>query len=83
MAVMMIMDSPESTTAQYDRTNELLGIGGDSEAPEGLIQHVAASDGNGLVIVDVWESADAFGRFIRAEAVKWSNVIARAGATDH
>ena len=28
-------------------------------------------------------SPDAFGRFIRAEAVKWSNVIARAGATDH
>src|SRR5689334_3423110 len=64
MAVMMIMDSLDATTEQYDRTNELLGIQGDGEAPEGLIQHVAASDGNGLVIVDVWESADAFGRFM-------------------
>jgi hypothetical protein len=64
MAVMMIMDSPESTTEQYDRTNELLGIHGDDEAPEGLIQHVAASDGSGLVIVDVWDSAEAFARFM-------------------
>jgi Ni,Fe-hydrogenase maturation factor len=64
MAVMMIMDSPEATTDQYDKTNEILGIIGDENAPEGLIQHVAASDGNGLVIVDVWESAEAFGRFM-------------------
>ena len=63
MAVMMMMDSPHGTSEQYDRTNEILGMRGDEDAPEGLIQHVAASDGNGLVIVDVWDSEDAFGRF--------------------
>src|SRR5205085_3244439 len=40
MAVLMIMDSPEATTEQYDRTNEILGIRGDEDAPEGLVQHV-------------------------------------------
>ena len=65
MAVMMIMDAPESTTDQYDRANEILGIHGDDDAPDGLIQHVAASDGNGLVIVDVWESGEKFERFMQ------------------
>jgi Ni,Fe-hydrogenase maturation factor len=64
MAVMMIMEAPEATTDQYERTNEILGIQGDEDAPDGLIQHVAASDGNGLVIVDVWESEEKFGRFM-------------------
>jgi hypothetical protein len=64
MAVLMIMDAPGATIEQYDRTNEILGINGDEDAPEGLIQHVAASDGSGILIVDVWESADAFARFM-------------------
>ena len=64
MAVLMMMDAPGATTEQYDKTNEILGIHGDEDAPEGLIQHVAASDGNGILIVDVWESPDAFARFM-------------------
>jgi hypothetical protein len=64
MAVMMIMDSPEATTEQYDKTNEILGIHGDDDAPDGLIQHVAASDGNGVLIVDVWESGEKFAHFM-------------------
>ena len=64
MALMMIMDAPGATTEQYDRTNEILGIHGDEDAPDGLIQHVAASDGNGILIVDVWESEEKFARFM-------------------
>jgi hypothetical protein len=82
MAVMMIMDAPEGTTDQYDRTNEIMGLRGDEDAPEGLIQHVAASDGNGLLIVDVWESEDAFGRFYEQRlgpALEQSGVAASAG----
>jgi heme-degrading monooxygenase HmoA len=63
MAVLMMMEAPRGTVEEYDRTNEILGISGEGDAPEGLIQHVAASDGNGLLIVDVWESTDAFERF--------------------
>ena len=82
MAVMMIMDAPEGTTEEYDRTNEIMGLRGDEDAPEGLIQHVAASDGNGLLVVDVWESEDAFGRFYEQRlgpALEQSGVAASGG----
>src|SRR5256714_13168110 len=82
MAVMMIMDAPEGTTEEYDRTNEIMGLRGDEDAPEGLIQHVAASDGNGLLVVDVWESEDAFGRFYEQRlgpALEQAGVAASGG----
>jgi heme-degrading monooxygenase HmoA len=82
MAVMMIMDAPEGTIDEYERTNEIMGLHGDEDAPEGLIQHVAASDGNGLLIVDVWESEDAFGRFYEQRlgpALEQTGVAASAG----
>ena len=82
MAVMMIMDAPEGTIDEYERTNEIMGLRGDEDAPEGLIQHVAASDGNGLLIVDVWESEDAFGRFYEqrlSPALEQTGVASSAG----
>jgi heme-degrading monooxygenase HmoA len=63
MAVLMIMEVPGGTTAEYERANEIMGIAGDEDAPDGLIQHVAASDGNGLLVADVWESEEALNRF--------------------
>jgi heme-degrading monooxygenase HmoA len=82
MAVMMIMEAPEGTTEEYDRTNEIMGLHGDEDAPDGLVHHVAASDGNGLVIVDVWESEEAFGRFYEQRlgpALEQSGVASSAG----
>jgi heme-degrading monooxygenase HmoA len=82
MAVMMIMEAPEGTIEQYEQTNEIMGLLGDEDAPEGLIQHVAATDGNGLLIVDVWESEDAFGRFYEEKlgpALEQTGVAASAG----
>lgn len=63
MSVLMITEAPGATAEEYDRTNEIMGIHGDEDAPEGLIQHVAAIDDSGLLIVDVWESEEAIGRF--------------------
>jgi hypothetical protein len=63
MAVLMVLEAPGATREEYDRTNEIMGIRGDDDAPEGLIQHVAAFDDEGLVIADVWESEEALGRF--------------------
>jgi hypothetical protein len=82
MAVMMIMDAPGGTIDEYERTNEIMGLHGDEDAPEGLIQHVAASDGHGLLIVDVWESEDAFGRFYEQRlgpALEQTGVASSAG----
>jgi hypothetical protein len=80
---MRIVESPEATTADYDRANEILGIRGDADAPEGLIQHVCASDGTGLVIADLWESEDALDRFFDerlGHALQESGVADSAGA---
>jgi hypothetical protein len=63
MSVLMVMEAPGATREEYDRANEILGISGDDDAPDGLIQHVAAFDDEGLVIVDLWESEEAIDRF--------------------
>jgi hypothetical protein len=63
MAVMLFMEAPGASLEDYDRVNEIMGLRGDGDAPEGLIHHTAGHDGNGIVIVDVWESEEAIGRF--------------------
>src|SRR3954471_12035358 len=63
MPVLMVMEAPGATADQYERANEIMGIGGDADAPEGLIEHVAAIDESGVLIVDLWESEEALGRF--------------------
>jgi len=64
MAVLTIMEVPGATTDQYEKVNELMGIRGDEDAPDGLIQHLAATDANGMVVADVWESQEALDRFV-------------------
>jgi hypothetical protein len=63
MALLMIMESPGATTDQYDKVNEIMGIGGEEDAPDGLIQHLAAASDDGMVVADVWESQEALDRF--------------------
>jgi hypothetical protein len=65
MAVMMIMESPGTSVEQYDQLNEIMGIHGDEDAPEGLVHHASGHDGDNLVIVDVWESGEALERFFQ------------------
>jgi hypothetical protein len=74
MAVLMILEWQDVTTEDYERVNETIGIRSDADAPEGLIEHVAAlTDDDELVIVDLWESDEALGRFVEtrlAPAIK-------------
>src|SRR4051794_3844940 len=82
MAVLMVLEAPGATREEYDRANEIMGIRGDEDAPEGLIQHVAAFDDDGLVIADVWESEEAFGRFYEerlGSALEESGLAGSAG----
>ena len=64
MAVLMTMDIP-ATKDQYDQVNEELG--GESNLPDGLLIHTAEETGNGMHIVDVWESQGAFEKFSENE----------------
>ena len=66
MAVLMVLEIPGATVEQYEKANELMGIRGDEDAPEGLIEHIAAFDGNGMFALDVWESEAAFNAFAEA-----------------
>ena len=43
---------------EYDRLDREVGPN-----PEGLIVHIAAKSGDGMKIIDVWESKEAYDRF--------------------
>lgn len=78
MAVLAMMEIPGGTTAQYDRVNEILGIDA-SDPPPGLISHTAGSTDDGLMIVDVWESQQAFEEFFGGRNV--AGAIEQVGVT--
>lgn len=58
MSVLMVLDWPGTPLEVYRRVNEIMGINGDTDAPDGLVEHVAAEDERGMVICDVWESEE-------------------------
>ena len=78
MAVLMVLDLPGATLEQYDRTNEILGIHGDADAPAGLISHAAGPTDDGIVVVDVWESGEALQSFFEGRGV--ARAMEEAGA---
>ena len=62
MAVVMIMEWEGVTPGQYDQARQL--VQWDVEPPLGALYHVAAFDGKGLRVTDVWESAEHFQNFV-------------------
>jgi hypothetical protein len=68
MAVLMLLEVVGGTTEQYERANELLGISGDDDAPDGLIYHIAARSDDGIVIADVWRSEEECAQFFSERA---------------
>ena len=58
----MILDVEGGTAEQYDRADALLGTTAEN-APPGLISHAAAMTDSGLLVADVWESAEDLQRF--------------------
>lgn len=69
VSVVAVFQSPSLTQERYEESVRRL-TGGRSrlESPadwpvEGLLAHVAGEGASGFRVVDVWESADAFGRF--------------------
>ena len=60
--VIVQFNIPGMTAKQYDQAWEDLRAAGQSN-PKGLIHHVGAQQGNNWVVVDVWETAEAFSKF--------------------
>jgi hypothetical protein len=63
MAIMMKLKVPGGTLEQYDRLNDVLGIHGDTDAPEGLVSHLCGATDDGVLIVDVWDSEESLNAF--------------------
>jgi hypothetical protein len=76
MAVLMVLEVPGATIEQYEQANEIMGIHGDDDAPDGLIRHAAGYDGNAVIVLDVWDSEEALERFFRG---RLGAALARAG----
>jgi|SRR5450432_1497730 hypothetical protein len=53
---------PGMTAKKYDQAWEDLRAAGESN-PIGLLHHVGGPQGNNWVVVDVWESVDAFNKY--------------------
>lgn len=60
--VIVQFNIPGMTAKEYDQAwVELRKVG--QSAPSGLHHHVGAQQGNNWIVIDVWESADAFNKF--------------------
>lgn len=62
MAIVMHMRWPGATVEQYEQVRVETNFEGD--APSGGLYHVAAHDGEGLRVVDTWETAAHFQQFV-------------------
>ncbi len=57
-----ILDFPGATKEQYDQVIEKLNLGGKT-APGGMF-HLASVTEEGVKVFDVWESKEAFDKFL-------------------
>jgi hypothetical protein len=64
MSVAMFLDLPGATTEQYDQLNKEMGTTRPEDEPEGLVSHLCATTGDGLLIVDVWRSQEELDDFL-------------------
>jgi hypothetical protein len=70
VSVLMVVDRPLENVDLYDAFAEEMGVvtAADLE-PECCMHLVAGTPAAGLLIVDVWKSADAMGRFAQARLI--------------
>lgn len=83
MAIVVVLDMPGMTQAQYEQSAEkVAGRPGPVKSPAdwpvtGLISHTAAPTSNGWLVVDVWESEEAFQQFGRPSSRSCGNSASR------
>ncbi len=63
MATAMLMEWPNVTAEQYEQVMALLGL--DARPPAGGSFHVAGITRDGLRVLDIWDSQQAFETFQR------------------
>jgi len=71
MQEVVILEFQDTDPALYDVVNKLLGLDpatGEGDWPDGLRTHVGAAhlDGNGLTVLEVWESREQQDAFMNS-----------------
>jgi hypothetical protein len=77
MPVVMYMEWDGVTPEQYDQARTK--VDWETEAPDGAILHVPWFVDSGLRVVDLWDSADHFQRFVDARLMPAVQEIGIAG----
>ena len=72
MAIAIEMDYRDATMEQYDGIRERMGLTPGGPAPAGAISHFVAATDEGMHVVDVWESREAFDQFVRDQIGPYS-----------
>ena len=91
MAVGVLTAAPEFTKQIYDDvTEKMFGHASpmrEDEAPDGLIVHSAGQGEQGYYVYDIWESRDAFERFMDEKLAALADVMGgqppEGGATQY
>jgi hypothetical protein len=60
MAIAVLFDCSNDTIDQYERAFELLP---ELAAQDARLHHACVSSGSGFLVIDIWESEDAFANF--------------------
>lgn len=79
MAVAVEMSFKNATLDQYDQVIEKMGLTPGGATPPGAISHWAAQTDEGLRVVDVWETQEAYEQYAAEKIGPYS---AEAGITE-
>jgi len=79
MAFAVIAEIPGGTLKQYDAVAEAMGFNGSEETSRGLLVHFAGLAGDTLVVIDVWESREAYQRHLADLAHMGREAVRKAG----
>jgi hypothetical protein len=78
MAVAIEMNFKGATLEQYDQVIELMGLTS-GQAPPNAIFHWAAKTDDGLRVVDVWETREAYEQFAQEQIGPYSQQVGVPG----
>ncbi len=74
MAVAVEMNFKGATLDQYDQVIELMGLQAGQAPPNALFHWVAKTD-DGLRVVDVWETREAYDQFAQEQIGPYSQQV--------
>ncbi len=78
MKIVMLMKWDGVTSDQYEKLRKIVNWEGNE--PKGAVFHVAAFDGSGIRVTDIWESGDDFNNFVQSRLMPGTAEVGIPGA---